>query len=110
MLDSIVLNSSETDKLSNDLSNLETDIVKSLSDMSNIMVRISSFLEGDLSDSIISKFGEFESQFSTISSNMMSYVNDFKKLVVRFDEQNIDIKVDSANIAKKGGDLVNVNN
>ena len=108
MSDNITLNSGDTETLSQNLSNFESDIEKSLFDMSEIMVKISSLLEGELSTTILSKFSEFESQFPTISSNIKSYVIDFKKLVVSFNEQSINVNVDAANIAKKGGDLVNV--
>lgn len=110
MSDNIALNSNETENVVVNLSNFETDIEKSLFDMSEIMVKISSLLEGELSGTILSKFSEFESQFPTINSNIKSYVNDFKNLIVSFNEQNIALNVQSVDMINEGGDLVNVNN
>lgn len=109
MSDNITLNSGETEKASSNLDNYYSDIEKSLIDMSDIMVKISSQLEGELSDAVLSKFAEFESQFPTINTNIQSYVNDFKNLVVSFAEQDSSVAAQDVSTAQKGGELVNVN-
>lgn len=108
MSDNITLNSSETEKVISNLTNYETDMENSLSDMSDIMVRISSVMNGELFDSILKKFSEFESQFPTINSNIQSYVNDFRDLVVKFSEKDTELNTGEALKAKEGGELVNV--
>ena len=109
MSDNITLNSGETESAAGNLDNYKSDIEKSLSDMSDIMTKISSLLEGELSGAIFNKFSEFENQFPTINTNMQSYVNDFKNLVVSFAEQDSSVAAQDVSTAQKGGELVNVN-
>ena len=104
----IALSSNDTETLSFDLDNFSDDIEKSLFNMSNLMANISSVLEGEVSDSIIDKFSEFETEFPVIGSNLKSYVKDFKNLVTNFDEQDKDTHTDNVTDAKKGGYLVMV--
>lgn len=104
----IALSSNDTETLSFDLDNLQEDIEKSLLNMSNLMSNISSVLEGEVSDGIVDKFSEFETEFPVIGSNLKSYVKDFKNLVTNFDEQDKDAHTDNVTDAKKGGELINV--
>ena len=75
------IGSNDTETLSFDLDNLQEDIERSLLNMSNLMANNSSVLEGEVSDGIVDKFSEFETEFSVIGSNLKSYVKDFKNLV-----------------------------
>ena len=104
----IALSSNDTETLSFDLDNLQEDIEKSLLNMSNLMANISSVLEGEVSDGIVDKFSEFETEFPVIGSNLKSYVKDFKNLVTNFDEQDKGAHTDNVTAAKKGGELINV--
>lgn len=104
----IALSSNDTETLSLDLDNLHADIEKSLFDMSNLMTNISSVLEGEVSNSIVDKFTEFEEEFPVIGSSLKSYVQDFKNLVANFDEQDKNAHTENVTDAKEGGELINV--
>ena len=110
MSDVIRLESKETESTISNLSNYETDISKSLTDMSEVMGKLTSCLEGEVADSIAGKFSEYEDQFPFINESIQSYVKDFRNLVTRFEEQDNATSPDDVTIANKGGDLVNVNN
>ena len=110
MSDVIRLENNETESTISNLSNYETDIGKSLTDMSEVMGKLTSCLEGEVADSIAGKFSEYEDQFPFINESIQSYVKDFKNLVTSFAEQDSATSHDDVTIAKKGGDLVNVNN
>ena len=102
------ISSIDTETLSFDLDNLQEDIEISLLNMSNLMSNNSSVLEGEVSDGIVDKFSEFETEFLVIGSNLKSYVKDFKNLVINFDVQDKDIHTDNVTDAKKGGEFINV--
>ena len=110
MSDVIRLEKGETESTISNLSNYETDISKSLTDMSEVMGKLTSCLEGEVADSVVGKFSEYEDQFPFINESIQSYVKDFRNLVTRFEEQDNATSPDDVTIANKGGDLVNVNN
>ena len=106
--DSIALSSNDTETLSCDLDNLQTDIEKSLFDMSTLITNLSSVLDGDVSNSSVEKFSEFEDEFPVIGSNLKSYVKDFKNLVTNFNEQNNRVQTNNVTEGSEGGELINV--
>lgn len=104
----ITLSSNDTETLSFDLDLIQTDIEKSLFDMSTLITNLSSVLDGEVSSSIVGKFSEFEDEFAVIGSNLKSYIKDFKNLVTNFDEQDKKTQTDKVTDAKEGGELINV--
>ena len=87
MSEVIRLESNETESTISNLSNYETDISKSLTDMSEVMGKLTSCLEGEVADSIAGKFSEYEDQFPFINESIQSYVKDFKNLEDEWSEE-----------------------
>ena len=110
MSDTIALNDIETVNLSDKLTIYSTEIETSLNNMCDIISKMSTALEGEISNSIKSKFSYFESQFPQINDNIQSYIQDFKNLVIDFTTQDASTRVESVNqVSNEGGDVVNVN-
>ena len=76
--------------------------------MSDLFDNISSVLEGDLSDSIVSKFSEFKDKFATILDNFNSYSSDVTNIRDNHVEEDNSSSTSAVTI-DEGGDIINVN-
>ena len=110
MSDNIRLINDDTETVISNLSNYYEEITNSMSDMSKVIGSLTSCLEGEVADSITKKFSEYEEQFPFINECIQSYVEYFKNLVTKFDDQDTKIKTDEVTKSEKGGDIINVNN
>lgn len=105
--DIIAVNDEKMNSLISDSIELDTDIIKCLNDMQEMMSVLYKGIEGEVSDSISNKFSDFDSQFSMLIENIESYTKDFQNACKRFNM--IQSRVSLNDVEKgKGGESVNV--
>lgn len=102
----------EKNELNTLISNLQTyyeNISTYIEDAEEIVAKLLTFFEGEIPDSITSKFGEFQLQFPNLKKTLESFIEDFKKLDVAFEDEQSEISTDEVEL-DKGGEFINVNN
>ncbi len=100
----------ESDLLAS-ISNIQASydlISKNLNDASSMISKISSSVEGEIGDSIKNKYTIFEDQYDMFLSNLQTYIDDFKKLLESFKQEQSSISISEIS-KEEGGELVNVN-
>ena len=105
----IVLEENKTSTLIKNLGDYYSDIESSLKNMSDLILDMSLYLDGDIYDSAMKKLSEFESQFGIINDNLKSYIVDFKSLLYSFKQKDSDISLEAVEQSSViGGEIVNV--
>ena len=110
MSEQISLLNTDAKRVTSNLENYSTDIENSFKNMSVTMGKLSSALEGEVADSLSSKFVEFEEKFPVVMDNMKSYIEDFKNLVTSFKNEDKRIHTNDVARVRKEGEFINVNN
>ena len=108
MSDLISIEKHETDELIVKLENYADEIESSFNDMSSLILDIKNSINGAISDTIQNKFSEFENQFGLINDDMKAYIQDFKKLIVDFEDEDSSVSTGEVDKAKEGGEIINV--
>ncbi len=98
--------------LATTIANLQSNydnISKSFSDASDIVSQICACVEGEVSDTIRSKFSEFDLQFPIARENLQSFIDDIKNVNIAFDNAQSSVSTNEVEV-DKGGEFINVNN
>ncbi len=105
MDDSISISESELKTVIDNLSSESTEISKSLEDISKLFDSFE--FEGEIGDSIRTKFTAIEDTFSVVKTNVESCITDLQNLVTKFNDENSSTSLGDVDLAK-GGETLNV--
>lgn len=108
MADVMASNEQALTDISKKADDIITEVKSNFDTMNDLFDSINTVLEGNLSDSIVSKYTEFRDNFDTIVSNLSSYSEDV--VTIRDNHADKDnASTTSAVTINKGGDIINVN-
>ncbi len=109
MTNDISISETELNIIINEMNSESLEMFKCLESLSNLFDSLNQSLEGEIADSIKSKFESIEADFPIIKSNIESYSTDLKNLITKFNVQDSSISLKEVDLAK-GGEIINVKN
>lgn len=101
----ISISEDELKLIINQMNSESLEISKCFEDISKLFDTLT--LEGEIADSVISKFDAISANFPIVKNNVESCVTDLEHLITKFNEQSSSISLGEVNLAK-GGETVNV--
>ena len=104
-MDDISISEGDLKIVINQLNSESLEISKCLENISKLFETLS--LEGDIADSIKSKFDLITANFPIIKDNVVSCITDLEHLITKFNKQTSSISLGEVDLAK-GGETVNV--
>lgn len=99
-------NDSGIDSLVSNLESLVSDISKSLTDMEILMSDSKTYFNGEVGDAMRKKFSDISSNFSNVTANLETYIDDFIKIKHNFEGHDAEFTTSEVEtLDVKGGDF-----